>query len=181
MVTKEENEKMMKEFEKFKLAMADILLGALHVESSLEFFISNYFVKPQNSKTFFINDAVFLRMTFEKKIDIFKAICKREGYNMEKVKRIIESIKYVQRTRNKVAHWQTEITFKRKPQLRKRTSFTTRKDILKLEKRILSRFEKERLFSIKGITDLYIKYQKEGTVDEKTHEELMNRDDFIIG
>ena len=95
----------------FRNKVGIILTESLYVETSLEFFISNYFVKPQTQKTFFLNDTIILRLNFDKKIDLFREICKREGYDMKDVEKVIKAIKFVQETRNKVAHWQTEIIF----------------------------------------------------------------------
>ena len=161
---------MQEEVDIFNKYSGEVLSHALSVESSLEFFISNYFVKPQTSKTHFFNDEVTLNLNFERKIGLFKEICKREGFDKNKLDRIIKSIKHVQEARNKVAHWQSEIPSPELKiiQLRKRKSFTTARDILKLNEEFMKKIDEERLKALKGITDFYLKYSREGTVDEKT-------------
>lgn len=155
------------EDENFRKLMGDVLAKALHVESTLEFFISNYFIKPQNDKTFFFNDVILLKSNFENKIRLFKEICKREKFDENNVSKIVNSIKYVKDIRNKVAHWQLESTINEQIRLRKRTSFTTKKDILKLDKDDIKKLEEETSKAIRGINQLYLKYYKEGTIDER--------------
>ena len=157
----------MEEHDKFSKNVGLVLSSALHVETTLEFFISNYFIKPQIDKTHFFNDSVLLKMNFEKKIELFKDICKREEFDKKEVKSIIKSIRHVQEIRNKVAHWQSEISYGNQIQLRKRTSSTTQKDIIKLDNVTMKVLDKERLKAIQGINDLYMKYQQEGTIDER--------------
>ena len=50
---------MQKKVDEFHKLSGEVLAAALHVETYLEFFISNYFIKPQTSKTFFFDDAIF--------------------------------------------------------------------------------------------------------------------------
>jgi len=66
---------------------------ALSVENHLDFFISNYFIRPQNDKTFFFDGVVIQRMTFEEKIRLFEEICKREEFDKKRDKTIIQIIR----------------------------------------------------------------------------------------
>ncbi|MBW2995781.1 hypothetical protein KY332_00615 [Candidatus Woesearchaeota archaeon] len=160
-------EKIEEQVKEFNIAVGQILVKAISIESQLEFFISNYFVKPQNSKTFFLNDAIILKLSFEKKIDIFKKICKWEGFDDKKLSDIVSSVRYIQEIRNRIAHWQSEMPEFKTVQLRKRKSFTTLKDIQKLDIETMKKVNDTFLKAINGIAEFYLKYSKEGTIDEK--------------
>jgi len=167
----EESKMEQKEMDLFEKNKGRILGLALNVESELEFFISNYLVKPQNDKTFFFND-ILSEMNFEQKIELFKKICVREKFNQKEISEICKSIKFIQELRNKVAHWQSEISFDSSTksqfiQLRKRKSITTSKDIIKLTDEIIKQTEEEMQKATEGIMKFYLKYYKEGTIDEK--------------
>jgi hypothetical protein len=159
-------EDTIKEHDEFTRKAGEVLSIALHIETTLEFFISNYFVKPQNAKTHFFNDIFMIKSTFERKLQIFSEICKREKFNHKKIEGVIKSIRFVQETRNKVAHWQAEKMFDKPLRLRKRTTYTTKNDILELNNSLLNKLDKERLNAIRGIEDFYQKYYKDGTIDE---------------
>lgn len=81
-----------------------IISKALHMEGYLEFFISNYFIRPQNQKTFFFENIILLDMTFEEKLKIFTKICKKEGFDSQKINEAIKCIRIVQKIRNDFAH-----------------------------------------------------------------------------
>lgn len=157
--------------EEFNENVGKVLNASLHVENLLDFFISNYFVKPQIDKTHFFNDILILKMNFERKIELFKDICKREKFNKEKVNSVVKSIKYIQGIRNKVAHGQSMATSLGDNvwhiYLKKRTSFTTQEDILELDKELMDKIDQERLDAVEGISKLYMKYVDNGTIDER--------------
>jgi len=155
------------ENKEFHRIMGEILTMALAVESYLEFFIVNYFVKPQTGKTHFLNDSIILKIGFDRKIQLFKDICKREKFDKEVLEKVLEYINFVKDTRNKVAHWQGEKMFDKPIRLRKRTSFTTKDDILELNDSLSREMDENRLKAIKGIRDFYLKYSDEGTIDER--------------
>lgn len=163
-------EKKIEQFEKFR---GKILSMAVHVESTLDSFISNYFIKPQNAKTFFFEDIILLNgyMSFERKINIFEEICKREKFN--NISKIVESIRYVQKIRNNVAHWQVEISSPNQIILRKRKSYTTKKDILELNEELIKILDEKRLKAINGINELHLKYHTEGTIDERQQADFL--------
>lgn len=167
MTDRESMEEALEKNAEFSKKVGEILNMALGIENNLEFFISNYFIKPQNSKTFFFNDLFMISSNFEKKIRIFREISKREEFNETETNKIIQSIKFVQKTRNKVAHWQAEKTIKNIIRFRKRTSRTRVEDVLELTDQLMKDLDKERLNAIHGITDFYLIYSKEGTIDEK--------------
>ena len=158
---------MIKEIEKFKRNIGDILRMGIDVETELEFFISNYFIKPQNAKTFFFGDVIVSELNFERKKYIFRKICEREKFDEKEIKKTIKSIEYVQQIRNKVAHWDSERLSEDTIQLRKRKSHTTVKDTLKVDEDLVKKIDKERKNAIEGIRKFYLKYRREGTIDER--------------
>lgn len=163
------NEEPTEKINEFNRQCGEILTIALGMETRLEFFITNYFVMPQSGKTLFLNDILTetLKLSFEEKINVFREICKREEFDKKEVDEIIKSIKYVQEIRNKVAHWQREITNDKIVQLRKRKTFTTNKDTLSIDKTELSKFEKANNLAAKGVIMLYSKYINDGTIDKR--------------
>ena len=158
---------MKEKIEDFERNIGKILRMAVHVEDYLEFFISDYFVKPQNAKTFFLNDIIVSKLNFEQKKHIFKEICEREQFEKKEVKKIIKSIEFVQQARNRVAHWEAERLSDGTFRLRNRKSFTTAKDVQEINKMLVESVDKERLKAIRGIGKFHCIYQKEGTIDEK--------------
>jgi len=158
---------MTKENEKFKRNVGDILRRGIDVETELEFFISNYFIKPQNAKTFFFGDVIVSELNFERKKHIFRKICEREKFDEKEIRKIIKSIEFVQTTRNKIAHWEGETRSDNTIQLRKRTSYTTVKDILKIDEDLVKKVNEERKNAIEGIRKFYLKYRREGTIGER--------------
>lgn len=153
--------------EDFNRNIGDILRVGLDVETELEFFISNYFVKPRNAKIFFLNDIIVSELNFEKKKNIFKEICEREEFDKKEVSEVIKSITFVQHKRNIVAHWEAESLSEGGTQLRKRKSYTTNKDILKIDKKLVKDVKRESSKAIKGIVKFYLIYYREGTIDER--------------
>lgn len=166
-----EKDKQLIDWEEFNSKVGLILAYALNVEQNLEFFISNYFIKPQTSKTFFLEDLIRDKIrSFEAKRDIFKKICKREKYkeeNEELYQNTVDAIKYVIQERNKVAHWSREKPHNAPTQLRKRKEVTTNTDVCKLTDEFVEKYQKTGLKAINGITEFHLKYMQEGTIDEK--------------
>ncbi len=154
------------QIEKFDKICGRIISNAVHLESVLEFFIMNYFVKPQSPKTFFFNNTIIKDMGFEKKRKIFEEICKKEGYDAGKLKEIVLAIKEVQTMRNDVAHQEVTID-----PINKTLTFGNRKKdnkfIVNPDEKMLEKIEKERIKAIEGIIDFYQDYSKNGTFDEK--------------
>lgn len=160
-------EEAINENAEFSRMSGEILNMALNLEINLEFFISNYFIRPQSGKIFFFNDIFMIKSNFERKVQIFREICKREKFDEEKVNEIIKLINFVKETRNKVSHWQGEKMFDKPLRLRKRTSETTKEDILELNNELIKKLDREKQKAIQGINEFYLKYYKEGTVDDK--------------
>lgn len=153
-------EDLEKENEKFYRNCGEILRMALSVESDLDFFISNYFVFPQSRKTFFFEDTVLIgppALGFERKIEIFKNICKEENIDKKRVDKIVEAIDYIRKIRNRVAHDEAFISDRKEGiKLQKRKSVTYKKDELKITDDLIVEVDKKRLFAVHEISRLHM-------------------------
>jgi len=142
-----------------------IISITLSLEDHLEFFISNYFICPQNQKTFFFDNLIIKNMNFEKKIEIFKKICEREKFNNQLSKKAISHMRVVQKIRNDFAHQQVIFN----PD-KKEISIGNRKKYkfqLLNSKEILENLKNNKGKATLIILEFYQKYYKEGTMDEK--------------
>ncbi|PIU89179.1 hypothetical protein COS64_01145 [archaeon CG06_land_8_20_14_3_00_37_11] len=112
--------------EEFYSNCGKILNAALGVESNLEFFISNFFCYPQDSKTFLFNDLMVSGLGFGVKKDLFNSIVKKvllfentkvfvvrkltkeqkeeDKKNLKELSELNKDIEFVQKIRNFVAH-----------------------------------------------------------------------------
>jgi transcriptional regulator with XRE-family HTH domain len=160
--------KAIEEGKEFDGKCGEVLRLALSIEHSLEFFIANYFIRPQNGKTFFFEDELLVNMQFFRKIDLFEKICKREKFNQEKISEALGLIRYVNKFRNKVAHWEAEKSGSDSPiRLRRKAQTTTIKDIWEINDKNLEEFKRKQAKSNKMITNFYLEYSRNGTIDEK--------------
>lgn len=131
---------------------------ALHIETQLNHFIANYFVNPQNYRTFILNDLIIVDMSFGRKIKIFTDICKIEQIDKNWLKEIRENIEFVQRIRNRVAHDQaTFYQQEGKIVLQKKKSVTYKKDELEITDTLVDEVDKKRLFCLQEISKVAIK------------------------
>lgn len=159
------------ESREFSRIAGEVLAMALTIESYLENFIYNYFISDSHpSKKFFFNDLMLINLGFTRKIDLFKDICKRERFNNEEISKVLSSIYFIKNVRDKVAHWEREKHFDKPLRLRKRTSSTTKDDILELNEKLLKELDEHRVKAINGIGDFEIKYLREGTIDERPND-----------
>lgn len=142
-----------------------IISKALHIEDYLEFFISNYFIKPQNLKTFFLNNYIIQDLSMEKKIVLFDKICKREKFDKKKTNEALVSIRIVQETRNNFAHQQVIFNPSNKEIHlgNRRKGFLPPLNVQEKFREV----EDETSKAIQIIVEFYEKYQKEGTIDER--------------
>lgn len=136
----------------------EILRLALDIESTLDFFISNYFCSPQSYKTFLFKDLILLeQMSFGRKTKIFKRICKAENIDNERINKIIDAIKFVTEKRNMVAHSEAFISnINEGIKLRKRKSVQYKKDELKITHELVKEADEKRLFSTQEINKIHI-------------------------
>jgi hypothetical protein len=146
---------MEKQDQKFYKNCGEILRMALTVESSLDFFISNYFVSPQSRKTFFFEDLFLIgppAVGFERKIQIFEKICKEEGIKKERIDKIIKSTNFIKNIRNAVSHDEAFMSDVMEGiKLQKRKSEKHKKDELKITDELVKEINEERLSSIQEI------------------------------
>lgn len=156
-------EKITKEFLK---NCGEIIRIGLDLENDLEFFISNYFIYPQNEKTFFLEDLIIQKLNFDKKINLFKKICKKEGVNIDN---LIKDVREIQNIRNKVAHREASIDSSENCiKLNRRESIKYKKDELKITSELVEKLRKKKnkcrkeIFSILDkIHENYGQYYKE--------------------
>lgn len=145
------------EHQMFLRNCGEILRMGLHIETQLDFFISNYFCSPQSYKTIRFEDLILINLNFGRKIYIFKEICKNENLNEESIGKVLKAIKEVQNIRNRVAHDQAFVSDpKEGTKLQKRKSVTYKKDELKITDDLVKKLDEKRLFSIQGITKIHL-------------------------
>jgi len=101
-ISQEEAQKLEQDFYR---RCGEILRIALQLEDTLEFFIMQYFIRPQGPRSFFFNDEVLARLNFSFKVELFNKICKELEIEKEKVKMINKNINNVKEMRNAVAHY----------------------------------------------------------------------------
>lgn len=143
----------------FHKRCGEILRLAQHLESTLTFFISNYFVYPQNYKTFLLGDSVIIKLNFERKIEVFKEICKHEEIDKKKLDKILHAIRHVQKIRNKVAHFEALVHDPKigEISLWSAKSCKPKKDVVKLTEGVVEKVRKNTFFAAKQITRLHAK------------------------
>jgi len=153
------------EVKKLNELTGKIVSMALNIEDTLEFFISNYFIKPQNQKTLFLNNLILKEMNFQKKREIFKEICKREKFDGTKLNEVLSCIRIVQKIRNDFANRHCLFD-----SYEKKVFFGNRKKLvlspLNSEK-ILKKVEENKTKALDVIIEFYQKYYNEGTIDER--------------
>ena len=134
----------------------EILRLSLGIETTLDFFIANYFSFPQSYRTFLFNDQMLVNLNFSKKVEIFEAICKEEEIDRKKTTEILKAINYVKEIRNRIAHGQGIINSQEEGiVLQKRYSVTYKKDELKVTKTLVDEVEKNRLFAVQEIMEIH--------------------------
>lgn len=145
-----ENEKRVKDLnDTFHRNSGQILGMALHIESYLDYFIANYFANPQNYRTFLLKDLILTKMNFDRKRNIFEGICKEEGIDKKQLNAISESIRFIQKIRNRVAHDETIFYHKEeKIVLQKKKSVRYKKDELEITDALVNEVDEKRLFCL---------------------------------
>jgi hypothetical protein len=134
-----------------------LLRAAGHIESTLDFFISNYFSFPQSQRTFLLSDLIITELGFERKVNLFIDICKEEEIKEEIFNKIKNSIKFVQNKRNLAAHGQALIDSPDEGiKLQKRKSYWFKRDEVKLTPVLMKQIDDERLSAINGINEIYL-------------------------
>lgn len=152
---------MKNEAKEFHMKCGEIIRMALHVESNLDVFISDYFCSPQSYKTLLLSDSMLIHLRFARKIDIFKEICKREGINGNRAQGITESMNFVRETRNQVAHHEAFVSEPEEGiKLRPRKSVMYKGDELKLTDELIKKVDEKRLSAIQGITKIHLEFDE---------------------
>jgi len=146
------------DIEEFHRCCGEILRFGVAVENNLELFITSYFCANQNSDKFNIfNDAIVIDLSFERKLNVFKLICKEEDVDKILFQKTLNAIHFVQRLRNKVAHWHSGIsgTENFKITLQKKTSLTLKKDEIPITPELVKKTDKERINAINKLDEIY--------------------------
>jgi len=147
--------------DEFHKNCGELLRLGIATEFHLEFFISNYFVRPQDERYFLFNDLIAIKLNFERKIEIFKEICKLEQVEPELLGKIIANIKEIQKVRNKIAHDEGFIRDQNEGiLLQKKTSIKFKKDELKIDENLVKKIRERHDFVAKNITALYLELNK---------------------
>ena len=148
----------MEEDQIFHRNCGEILRMGLDVESTIDYFISNYFCAPQSYKTFLLRDLILVEQMigFGRKIDIFKKICKRENIDEERIGRIVEAVRFVNNIRNRVAHDEAFISDQKEGiKLQKRKSVQYKKYELKITDELVKEVDEKRTFSNQEIIKIH--------------------------
>jgi len=135
----------------------EILRMGLDVESTIDYFISNYFCASQSYKTFLLRDLILVeQIGFGRKIEIFKKICKRENIDEERIGRIVEAVRFVNNIRNRVAHDEAFISDQKEGiKLQKRKSVQYKKYELKITDKLVKEVDEKRTFSNQEIIKIH--------------------------
>ncbi len=165
----------MKTHEIFNRRSGEILRLAVTVEEFLEHFISTYFC-DHNYKTNLFLDEIIQKLNFDRKIEIFRNICKFIKYDKTKLNKILKDIRFIQKNRNKVAHF--ESTYREDPdnpeiaevRLWPRTSTKTKDRSLVLTKELMDEINNRHRSIYKGTIDiqnylLQLKNQSDSNLD----------------
>jgi len=145
----------------FEENVGAILRAGLDIESKLSFTIMNYFVWPQNKKTFFFKDVILFKLSFESKKQIFSDICKEENLFTAEIKDTIKAIDFVQVARNKVAHHEAFINPGEFIKLRPLKSNISGSEITVINRKLVQEVEEKRLKATNGIISIHLKLEKE--------------------
>lgn len=141
----------------FHMNCSEILRMGLDVESTLDFFISNYFCSPQSYKIFLFKDLILVRtIGFGPKINIFKEICKKENIGKERINKVVEAVRSVNNIRNRVAHDEAFVSDQKEGiKLQKCRSIQYKKDELKITGDLVKKVDEKRLYSKQEIIKIY--------------------------
>jgi hypothetical protein len=156
-------EKVKSFYEKIGIILSDFN----DIEAELEFFISNYFIIHETSKTIFFKKEIISKYNFETKRKLFLKICEKEKFDQKIINDINKKIKENQLIRNKIAHWKSKTNLNKELYFEK---YDKQGDIsiLKLDKDVTRKFKKNKLLIIENIKKFYYKYYKEGTFETRS-------------
>ncbi|MDY6896005.1 MAG: hypothetical protein SVO01_11405 [Thermotogota bacterium] len=149
---------MEEEAQIFHRNCGEILRMALDIESTIDYFISNYFCSPQSYKTFLFGDLILVEVIgFGRKIEIFKEICKKEDIDEKRINKIVEAVKFVNRIRNRVAHDEAFVSDQKEGiKLQKRKSLKYKKNEIKITDDLVKKVDEKRICSNQEINRIYL-------------------------
>jgi len=159
---------MNKEIKELYSRIGFIVACANRIEDKLENFISYYFTYPTNDKTTFFRISLITKLGMEDKIKLFQSICKKENYEQKIVKSIIKNIRYVQKIRNRVAHWQIEALDDVDIILVDSNYLQTNRKIVRLEPKLLREIDMKRFNAESDIYKILCLLRKEGSFDTRS-------------
>jgi hypothetical protein len=144
----------------FHLRCGQILRMFLRIEELMNFYIMQYFVRPQNQKSFFFRDVVLAEMSFRSKLILYNKICKEIGADEDTVKKVNEDVKFVQEKRNTVAHGEalfhdTEEGFKL--YTKKQTREMHKENELLLTDELVKEVDEKTVDALGGMNKIYAK------------------------
>jgi len=150
--------------EEFNRKVGEVLRIALNLEANLEYYIATYFVRPpRNHKNYFqvlserrtfFEENVLQQLNFEKKKKIFVDICKKEECNPREIRETVKAIDFIQRIRNRVAHWHMTQTKEDEPYLTNKIDIPQEHEKLKLSEKLMDDIAKARFKTVTGIVNL---------------------------
>ncbi len=138
----------------------EILRIAVNVERELDLFLMYYILGLSINKQNFLSDEILQRMNFQRKIELFEKIGKLEQFDKKKLGKIVSDIKFIQKRRNKVAHYDSSYEENQEhPELSifrlwKPESTRYIKDTLVLNQETLDKIKNRFFSAIKGIVEV---------------------------
>ena len=148
--------KITRGLEEMKRKRGQLITWALEIEELLEGILSRYFRRGATGEEIAFFEAGILRdLHFEKKIQIFEKVIKKEKYDPQKIKTIMTAIREVQNMRNKGGHWRHlvfldsgKIVFRKKHELNPQ-------DLLNIDKKRLKKVEQSKETAFQGIVKFH--------------------------
>lgn len=139
----------MEEDNEINRKIGEILVKSISVENLLEHFILNHSIIPEHSEFFF--EKLIQPLNFQRKRNLFNEICLKKGVPKNEIKKIINLIKDIQQTRNKVAHYETisNISTGRKHIVKRMELALPSTD---LDKEYMDEFDKKIQLALSGIS-----------------------------
>ena len=153
----EKNKKMNKNLDKIKKYRGQIITWALEIEDLLERILSNYFMRDTNNleDMAYFEVEIMRELGFDKKIQIFNKIAKREKYPNKKLSLIMKAIQNIQNMRNKVAHWRPLAYFDTGKVFLRYKDEMEQKEMLSLDNQLLKNLKSDKETAYQEIVKFY--------------------------
>ena len=140
--------------EEFNQNCGEILRWTIHLETTLEIFICDYFEIIGSDRKKLFRDLVIYKMSFERKFQIFKKICKEERIPPERINKISINFKFIQEIRNKVAHGQALWDIDNKMKVYKKSSIIEEIDYTEINSALVKEIEEKVTLALKEINNI---------------------------